>query len=90
MYTEGTCPDYRWTYDACSPTASQLVAELDSAARPVKVGKDLPQSGAEGNLVRLPPSKQGVYQKPALVPDQGSLHHLHLLLSTAVHSVSRR
>ena len=52
MYTVGSCPDYRWTYDACSPTASQLVAELDSAARPIKAaGKDLLQSDAEADLV---------------------------------------
>ena len=56
LYTEGSCPDYRWTYDACTPTAPQLVAELDSAARLVKADKDLPQSGAERILVRLHPS----------------------------------
>ena len=55
MYTVGSCPDYRWTYDACSPTASQLVAELDSAARPMKdFGKDLLQSDAEVDLVSPP------------------------------------
>ena len=55
MYTVGACPNYRWTYDACSPTSTQLVAELDSAARPVKAGADVAPSDAEGDLVRLPP-----------------------------------
>ena len=30
MYSEGTCPDYRWTYDAYGPSAGQLAAELSS------------------------------------------------------------
>ncbi|CAL5224335.1 g7007 [Coccomyxa viridis] len=51
MYTVGACPDYRWTYDACSPSATQLVAELDSAARLVKAGTDVPQLGAEEDPV---------------------------------------
>ena len=30
MYSEGSCPDYRWTYDAYGPSAGQLAAELSS------------------------------------------------------------
>ena len=30
MYSEGSCPDYRWTYDAYGPSAVQLAAELSS------------------------------------------------------------
>lgn len=56
MYTVGSCPDYRWTYDACSPTAAQMVAALDSAARPVRTdGKELIQPDAEVDLLSHPP-----------------------------------
>lgn len=54
MYSEGSCPDYRWTYDACSPTASQLVAELISAAKPKKADKDLTATSPAGDLLRPP------------------------------------
>ena len=30
MYSEGSCPNYRWTYDAYGPSAGQLAAELSS------------------------------------------------------------
>ena len=60
MYTVGACPDYRWTYDACSPSATQLVAELDSAARLVKAGTDVPQLGAEEDPVRPTPCLVGI------------------------------
>ena len=41
MYTEGSCPDYRWSYDVCAPSAHQLIAELSAKKGPVEVRHDM-------------------------------------------------
>ena len=48
MYSEGTCPDYRWTYDAYGPSAGQLAAELSSKQQE---GKAEQVSASTANLL---------------------------------------
>lgn len=41
MYTKGSCPDYRWSYDVCAPSVHQLIAELSAREAPAKVRHDM-------------------------------------------------
>ncbi len=40
MYSEGSCPDYCWSYDVCAPSAQQLIAELGTKKAAAKVTYD--------------------------------------------------
>lgn len=55
MYSEGSCPDYRWTYDSFAPQASQVLAELSPKKAPAQEDEAASASEAPGDLVLPPP-----------------------------------
>ena len=51
MYSEGACPDYRWTYDAYGPSAGQLAAELSSAQQEGEAEQVAASTATSGHLL---------------------------------------
>ena len=49
MYLEGECSDYRFTYDAYAPAASQLISSLRTAGAPDPSCAESPDEQADGN-----------------------------------------
>jgi hypothetical protein len=80
MYLEGECSDYRFTYDAYAPAASQLISSLRAASSPEPSsaesanGENNTDADEEGSVNGVPDAS-----RPALQPVRSQVTHDLLL-----------